>query len=1292
MSIEVHCANCSQHVRVKSKYAGKRVHCPHCEHLIQVPQVEGGLDSSSEILGAVTAPPPLPPPTAPPQVERRPPAMIPHVAPIVRKPPKSGLPVWVVTTACSAAIVLFMLAVYVAYTLGTRTGPSSVAQANPAKTEETPSNQSSRPRPTPPLPPSPPMTDGRNAKGTASVASTSPPAKPTAPASSAETSPTSPAPTSPAPTSPAPANPADGTTKATSEAQPPANDSGKSAPADPADSKEIPAVHASDPAAASAPRPKADVIDFQALPLESPATSMAMTEDGRYLVVSHQTANQLTIYDVLSRKVAATVATTAPRCVLCRGDKIFVSNYGQGTISVFAHRDEWQQVNELKVLKPNVVHLSAPGGKNFADTLLITCHGDGPEASYQNSQVFVLDMATDKCRPVSQAAVASASYDGRLILTQGSFCLSPSGDLAAFNFKDYVSAGDKAQPITRGGNTQTPYVYQVAAGSYWIGNDIVFGGVPLAASKQDLGKLIVPDLSQNVLYALTAFSVTAHRLDVTFTEVGNRAAKFPMTEDDFHEVYHHLYRIRDYLLDHPVAYTHGDRLSLFVLTATGGLVLAAETQAFAPNSATALGPDAGASVGSKEPADIESKSSVASPEAGPAEGLLVGFPSRIAAGKPFQFRLTIPEHATLELMSPVTGLTLTPAGELNWTPTSEQVGVHELKIRLQHGKGITFLRPQLEVIDAELAASVGGDLSKLGDYPRLELDVDRYALAEGLGHKRMLLLQGDSLRELADDGISVTNTLVLPNRYDFIEERRDTYIAVASTPAPVLHVIDKSTMTVFREIPLRTSEVQVSEITDLAISPASGQSFVAVKFAAELPRYTVLKVDEETGRVQAPGILGTWVEVSPDGKRLITGYRDLYERGSSFHINPDWNLIEIPEYGNVDMLMSWSTGALPRLRQVVRQAGGNGSGIRVSPDGKRVTYLSFAGTPVHSKNLQGWNTTDLDAPAVTYQTKDQAVTSELAFHPTLPIVAVPGGVAAVLFDRETGEVIPNKLMIPLDGLGSVQVERLYFSPNGRNLVFLCSEDAMGRFLQAVPLKLTEKDLANGVPLPPPAHASRERDTQYHLFRDFQGLHADHSSYTLKPNEIAKKYLDSVVSITTEDGSGSGFLIDSRGFLLTSAHVVRDVESLKVIYNSRPRMDDYGPEEISAILVRLDEDLDLALLKIDAPIPLGYACLAANDQVEMGEAVTVIGSPGLGEMILDQTLTTGVVSNPNREIDEQSFIQISAAVNPGNSGGPVFDEHGTVIGLVSLKGRLEGTGFAVPVAAIRTFLQPPRDGK
>ena len=74
------------------------------------------------------------------------------------------------------------------------------------------------------------------------------------------------------------------------------------------------------------------------------------------------------------------------------------------------------------------------------------------------------------------------------------------------------------------------------------------------------------------------------------------------------------------------------------------------------------------------------------------------------------------------------------------------------------------------------------------------------------------------------------------------------------------------------------------------------------------------------------------------------------------------------------------------------------------------------------------------------------------------------------------------------------------------------------------------------------------------------------------------------------------------------------------------------------------------------------------------------------------MTTGIVSNPNQELDGYHYVQTSAAINPGNSGGPIFDSRGYVIGLVSLKGRIEGTGFGVPARVLRDFLKQAIDGK
>ena len=864
--------------------------------------------------------------------------------------------------------------------------------------------------------------------------------------------------------------------------------------------------------------------------------------------------------------------------------------------------------------------------------------------------------------------------------------------MTVFNYAEYVSASGKAQPILRGGHSRMPFVYQVAPGGYWIGGNAVYGGVPLSQLKKDLGKLIVPDLSQKVIYALTEHSLTAHRLDIAFTEMGMRGAVFPQPPEQFQEAYQVLSRTRDYLLDHPVAFTHGDRLFLFVLTASGGLVLTAETQAFTANAAPASASGTDVAKSSETPSDGRSDGGMTGAHFAWVGGLLEEFPARIPAGKQFQFHFSLPEQASIELMSEIAGVTLTPKGELRWTPASEQVGVHELKIRVAQGGESEFLRPQLEVIDEELAASVGGDLSNLDRVPRLELAVDRYAISDSFNRDQVLLLQGDELRELADDGITVTNTRKLPNRYEFIEERRDAYIAVARNPEPVLHVVDKGSLKVRREIRLTTDEAQVLEITDLAISPTDTMSYVAIKYAVELPRYTVLMVDEQSGRVQVPGILGTWVEVSPDGKRLYTGYKDLYDRGSSFHINPDWRLIEIPEYGNVDMLMSWSIGGRPRLRQVIRQAGGNGNGIRLSPDGQRITYLSFVGTPMHSKNLQGWNARELGGPPVCYETKDQAVTTELAFHPSLPLVAVPGSGAAVVFDRETGRRLENKLLVPSDGLGDVQVERLFFSPNGRNLVFVCSAGASGRYLRSVPLKLTSQELARRVQRQPGTHEASESPAKIVPRQQLGALDPRETSESLTARDIGKKYLDGVVSILTDDSSGTGFFIGSTGYLLTSAHVVEGADSVKVVYNSTPGAKDYAPHKVPAEVIRIDDTLDLALLKIESTIPLIHVYLASDERVETGESVTVIGDPGLGDEVLNRTMTAGIVSNPSRGLGGQQFVQISAAINPGNSGGPLFNEHGLVIGLISLKGNIEGAGFAVPASVLRTFLQQAMDDK
>jgi serine protease Do len=153
--------------------------------------------------------------------------------------------------------------------------------------------------------------------------------------------------------------------------------------------------------------------------------------------------------------------------------------------------------------------------------------------------------------------------------------------------------------------------------------------------------------------------------------------------------------------------------------------------------------------------------------------------------------------------------------------------------------------------------------------------------------------------------------------------------------------------------------------------------------------------------------------------------------------------------------------------------------------------------------------------------------------------------------------------------------------------------------------------------------------------------------------------------------GSGFIIKSDGVILTNAHVVRNATHVTVkLADNR---------EYRAKVVGLDKSTDVAVLKIDAR-DLPTVRLGNSEQLQVGDYVLALGAPyGLTE-----TASAGIVSAIGRELQNQNvpFIQTDVAVNPGNSGGPLFDEHGNVVGInsqiYSNTGGFQGVSFAIPI--------------
>ena len=173
-------------------------------------------------------------------------------------------------------------------------------------------------------------------------------------------------------------------------------------------------------------------------------------------------------------------------------------------------------------------------------------------------------------------------------------------------------------------------------------------------------------------------------------------------------------------------------------------------------------------------------------------------------------------------------------------------------------------------------------------------------------------------------------------------------------------------------------------------------------------------------------------------------------------------------------------------------------------------------------------------------------------------------------------------------------------------------------------------------------------------------------------------------------SGTGFIVDKNGYILTNNHVIDRMDRIKVRLHG-------DSAEYRAKVIGADLESDLAVLKIDPKSPLTPVAIGNSDAVQVGDWAVAIGSP----FGLEASVTAGIVSATGRDIAGaqtfQRFIQTDAAINPGNSGGPLLNIRGDVIGVNTMiatqNGGYQGIGFALPMnMAVRVYNDIIRDGK
>ncbi|MGB7343612.1 MAG: SHD1 domain-containing protein [Pirellulaceae bacterium] len=579
-------------------------------------------------------------------------------------------------------------------------------------------------------------------------------------------------------------------------------------------------------------------------------SSTSLTEDGQYLILAHKASSKLSVWNVAAQSIDHTLDCQLPGPMLCRGDRIFVANLGQGTLSVFS-QENWQLVNEIQTPSASELVISAPQAEYFDGRIFLTSFVDR-----YSSKLYVIDTKADRYEELSDLGSSSGmtvGYSGKVCLDQDQQGGSPSGAFQAKGTFDAIAKGRSVQDFGRNGESN-PLIYQVRDSEFWFGANRLYRGLPPNQVGDDRGRILIPDRSFDLMYTIEPQQLIANSLTANMAEIGRTKISFPKSYQRI-QAKPNNYPNRGEVDRQHAAVTLGQQLYLFIYAEETGNVYHERLKAFESSAPT-------------------NQAMAATPSIAQDSQPTNQLPSQVGLNQEVTANL-LPAGGKGEftLIQGPKEIQISADGKLAWSPIAKDLGEQRIKIRSVVDGKTDFIRLSTFVVASRaneqniamptvLPDAVAGEFSRLP----ISMATSSIAITEDAEHLMLAHFASDKVTVWNIREQRVETTVECPSPGPMISRRTMTY--VGNHGLGTISMIDHGSWKV-------SKTVDVGEKMINSMSAPQGRYFTgAILVTSHIDRnngkYTVVDTRRNRSHVWHPIRDDAVATVSYNGKFVIT--------------------------------------------------------------------------------------------------------------------------------------------------------------------------------------------------------------------------------------------------------------------------------------------------------------------------------------------------------------------------------------------------------------------------------------